>query len=164
MRTVVVRSLALGLLLGWNAGCASVTLDVLQPVPVPISAVTIELSDATRGDLSDQAAASFQETIASELERSGITVRASALPDVTPVFGKVTAYDPGNRPLRFFAGYGLGTGSLISTWEIRDRFGSEIGRCRISGDVSLGIFGGSFADVEEETGKALARFLKGGIQ
>lgn len=164
MSARIVRSLPLALALGAASGCASVTLDVLQPVPVAVSAVTIELRDATRGDMSTEDVASFEDTIASQLESSGIVVRTAAMPDVSPLVGKVSAYDPGNRPLRFLAGYGLGTGSLVSTWEVRDRYGSTTARCRISGDVSLGVFGGSFEDVEEETGNALARFLKGGIQ
>jgi hypothetical protein len=52
---------------------------------------------------------------------------------------------------------------VVTAWQVRQGRSNSIARCRIEGSVSLGTFGGSFEDVLEDTGRALARFLKGGI-
>ncbi|HZR80809.1 MAG TPA: hypothetical protein VFD92_06910 [Candidatus Binatia bacterium] len=161
-----------------TGGCASVALDVRQPVPVAIRRVTLAIRDETRGDMSDEQLSDFESVIASELRAAGIDVAdASGAPPgdasearapgarvrTTAVVGKVLRYDPGNRLIRYVTGYGFGTGSLKSAWEARDPVTGEPARCVIEGSVSLGTFGGSIAEVEQQTGEALARFLRGGI-
>ena len=74
------------------------------------------------------------------------------------------ATTPGLRALRFVSRYGFGTGGLETVWDVKDARSTTLARCRIDGSVSMGTFGGSFEDVEEETGKALARFLRGDIR
>lgn len=146
-------------------GCASATLDVVSPVPVPVEQVSVALLDDTGGDLSPDQMRAFKRTVTRALLGSGIEVLPSPSKGGAPrVVGSVTRYDPGFRALRFVSRYGFGTGALETVWDVKDARGGTLARCRIEGSVSMGTFGGSFADVEQETGKALARFLKGDIR
>ncbi len=158
-----VRMLAL--LAGALTGCASASLDVLSPVPVPITAVKLAVRDDTGGDMSPDELKTLKRIVTEELEDAGIAVVGPSSPSTDiRVLGNVTRYDPGLRPLRFVSRYGFGTGTLDSTWLVLDPQSSQIARCRIEGSVSMGTFGGSFQDVQEDAGKALARFLKGEIR
>jgi len=147
------------------AGCASATLDVLSPVPVPVAAVKLAIRDDTGGDMTLDQLRALKRTLTHELEDAGIVVvPPSSSATGVRVLGSVTSYDPGLRPMRFISRYGFGTGSLDSTWLVADPHSSVLARCRIEGSVSTGTFGGSFDDVLDDTGKALARFLKGDIR
>lgn len=146
-------------------GCASATLDVHVPVPVPVTNVKLVVEDETHDGVSPDRLRSFKRTVTNELERSGIEVLApsSSLP-AARVVGRIERFDPGIRALRFISRYGFGTGVLESTWLVEDPYSNAVARCRIEGSVSMGTFGGDFDDVQEETGKALARFLRGDIR
>lgn len=147
-------------------GCASATLDVVSPVPIPIEQVSIALLDDTGGDLTPEQLRSFKRVVTRALLGSGIEVlpAPSSRSGAPRVVGSVVRHDPGIRALRFVSRYGLGTGGLETVWDVKDARSTTIARCRIDGSVSMGTFGGSFEDVEEETGKALARFLRGDIR
>lgn len=150
---------------GALVGCASASLDVLSPVPIPITAVKLAVRDDTGGDMSSDDLKALKRTLTDELEDAGIAVVGPSSPSTDiRVLGNVTRYEPGLRPLRFVSRYGFGTGTLASTWLVLDPQSSTIARCRIEGSVSMGTFGGSFQDVQEDAGKALARFLKGEIR
>jgi hypothetical protein len=145
------------------AGCAAAALDVHHPVPVAPPAVTIAVRDATRGSMSRAEVVAFREIVVQELARSGIRVVGSEEPGAARVLGTVTRYDDGNRLVRYLTSFGPGTGIVVSRWGVADRRSREVARCTIEGTISMGAFGGSFDDVLEETGQALARFLKGRI-
>jgi hypothetical protein len=146
-------------------GCATASLDVLVPVPVPIDNVKLVIENATRGDLSPDQMRSLKRTVTAALEDAGIEVLApSATTPVARVVGRIERYDPGLRAMRFISRYGFGTGVLDSTWLVEDPYSNAVARCRIEGSISMGTFGGSFQEVQEESGKALARFLKGDIR
>jgi len=168
-RTCTTRTTAvtawLALVAATLSGCATATLDVVSPVPVPIDAVKLVVRDDTGGDMSLEQLRELKRALTHELEDAGIAVVAPSSPATSVrLLGNVTRYDPGLRPLRFVSRYGFGTGTLDSTWLVADPRSSAASRCRIEGSVSMGTFGGSFEDVQEEAGKALARFLKGDIQ
>jgi len=146
-------------------GCASATLDVVSPVPIPVEQVSIAVLDDTGGDLSPEQLRTFKRTMTRALLASGIEVLPSPSKAGAPrLVGSVTRYDPGFRALRFVSRYGFGTGALETVWDVKDARSNTLARCRIEGSVSMGTFGGSFDDVEQETGKALVRFLKGDIR
>lgn len=151
--------------LATTLGCAAATLDVVSPVPTPIEQVSIALLDDTGGDLSPDQMRSFKRTVTRALLASGIEVLPSPpRAGASRIVGSVVRYDPGIRALRFVSRYGLGTGGLETVWDVKDGRSSTLARCRIEGSVSMGTFGGSFEDVQEETGRALARFLRGDIR
>jgi hypothetical protein len=146
------------------SACASATLDVVQPVPTEVDSTAIAVSDRTRGDLSPEGLDAFTAIVERELRDAGIDVLSAERPGFAVVAGRVVRYDPGLRALRYLQ-IGFGTGTIETVWTVR-RSGSEevVGACRIEGSVSSGTFGGSIGDVEADIGRALARFLKGGIR
>jgi hypothetical protein len=146
------------------AGCAGATLDVHRPVPMGIPAVSLAVRDATGNPLPVPEVTSFRSVIASELRGSGIDVVENPGPGAARVLGTIEAYDDGNRLVRYLTPYGPGTGIVVTKWVVQDDRSRSIARCTIEGSVSTGAFGGSWQEVLEETGRALARFLKGDIQ
>jgi hypothetical protein len=146
------------------SGCATATLDVHRPVPLAIPTVAVALRDGTRGKMSPEEKKEFREIVVRELRRAGIEVVSKVTADTTRVLGTVLEYDGGIRLVRYLTSYGPGTGIVATTWAVAEPHTHDIGRCTIEGSVSMGTFGGSFEDVLEETGRALARFLKGDIQ
>jgi hypothetical protein len=107
---------------------------------------------------------SFKRTITRALLAAGIEVLPSPKAHTARVIGQVENWDPGIRALRLVSKYGFGTGGLDTTWDVTDGTSDSLASCRIEGSVSTGTFGGSFDDVQEETGRALARFLRGDIR
>jgi len=163
MSWAVTRSVVLWVAL--LTGCASASLDVLIPVPVPVDSVKLVIEDETQGDVTPDQMRIFKRTLVGELQDSGIEVLApSSTVPAARVVGRIERFDPGLRALRFVSRYGFGTGVLDSLWIVEAPNSSALARCRIEGSVSMGTFGGSFDDVQEETGKALARFLRGDIR
>jgi hypothetical protein len=158
-----VPTLGLAMAVALVSGCAAVDLDVIRPVPLPVRAVALTVRDETPGDMSADDTEGFQIDVERGLESAGIAVVGAGTRGALRVVGSVVRYDPGIRALRYVSGYGLGTGSLVSTWEVWDTRGRTVARCRIEGTVSTGTFGGSIGEVQEETGRALARFLHGGV-
>ena len=146
------------------AGCAAANLDVTSPVPLPLDRVSITLRDATGGDLSEDDLRGFKRTVTRALLAAGIEVVPSPKKHTARVIGTIEQWDPGIRALRMVSRWGFGTGGLDTTWEVQDGFGSSLATCRIDGSVSTGTFGGSFEDVQQQAGDALARFLRGDIR
>lgn len=146
------------------AGCAAANLDVTSPVPLPLDRVSITLRDATGGDLSEDDLRGFKRTVTRALLAAGIEVVPSPKKHTARVIGTIEQWDPGIRALRMVSRWGFGTGGLDTTWEVQDGFGSSLATCRIDGSVSTGTFGGSFEDVQQQAGEALARFLRGDIR
>lgn len=146
------------------AGCAAANLDVTSPVPLPLDRVSITLRDATGGDLSADDLRGFKRIVTRALLASGIEVLPTPKQHSARVVGTIERWDPGIRALRMVSRYGFGTGGLDTSWDVQDGFGSTLATCRIDGSVSTGTFGGSFEDVQQEAGEALARFLRGDIR
>lgn len=155
------------IVLAWGTlliGCAAANLDVTSPVPLPLDRVSLTIRDGTGGDMSQDQLRGFKRTITRALLAAGIEVLPSAKPHTARVVGQVERWDPGIRALRLVSKYGFGTGGLDTTWDVRDGSSAALASCRIEGSVSTGTFGGSFDDVQEEAGRALARFLRGDIR
>ena len=146
------------------AGCAAANLDVTSPVPLPLDRVSLTIRDATGGDMSEDDVRAFKRTVTRALIAAGIEVLPSPKKHSARVVGTIEQWDPGIRALRMVSRYGFGTGGLDTTWDVQDGFGSTLATCRIDGSVSTGTFGGSFQDVQDEAGAALARFLRGDIR
>jgi hypothetical protein len=147
------------------AGCATATLDVIRPVPVRLDAVALTLHDDSSDAVTPDQMRELQRIVTRELLAAGIDVLPwESRLDVVRVEGSIERYDPGIRALRFVSHYGFGTGSLVTEWDVESQRSNSLARCRVDGSVSMGTFGGSFGDVERETGKALARCLKGELR
>lgn len=147
------------------AGCATATLDVVRPVPTRLDAVAIALHDDSSDGVTPDEMRELQRIVTRQLIAASIDVLPwESRLDVVRVEGSIQRYDPGIRALRFVSHYGFGTASLVTEWDVESRRSDSVARCRIEGSVSMGTFGGSFRDVETETGKALARCLKGELQ
>lgn len=166
MVTPLPRLLVLLVLAGTTValGCASATLDVVSPVPVPVERVSIVVIDDTGGDMTPEQLRGFKRTMTRALLGAGIEVLPSPKQNAARLVGSVLRWDPGFRALRFIQRYGFGTGGLETTWDVKDARSDTLASCRIEGSVSTGTFGGSFDDVQEEAGDALVRFLKGDIR
>lgn len=145
------------------AGCAAAALDVHRPVPVAVPVVTVALRDATRGSMSTEELVAFRSIVVQELGSAGIQVVGSKERGAARVLGTVTRYDDGNRLVRYLTSFGPGTGIVVSRWAVVDDFNQDVARCTVEGTISMGSFGGSFDEVLEETGRAVARFLKGRV-
>lgn len=145
-------------------GCAAANLDVTSPVPLPLDRVSLTIRDTTGGDMSEDDVRAFKRTITRALLAAGIDVLPSPKPHTARVVGSVEKWDPGIRALRLVSRYGFGTGGLDTTWDVQDGSSDSLASCRIEGSVSTGTFGGSFQEVQEEAGRALARFLRGDIR
>jgi hypothetical protein len=145
-------------------GCASATLDVVRPVPVALDTVTLTIRDESPDDMTPDQMRSLQRAVTRQLLDAGIEVLPSERRGVVRVVGSVQRYDPGIRALRFISRWGLGTAALNTEWEVEDRRSDSLARCEIEGSVSMGTFGGSFDDVQRETGNALARCLRGELR
>ena len=134
-------------------------------MPAALDSVTLIISDDTAGDMSDEQLRSLKRAITHELLDAGIEVLPStSRMGTVRVIGSVLRYDPGNRALRFISRWGFGSGGLETEWDVENRHSDSLARCDITGSVSMGTFGGSFDDVQHETGKALARCLRGELQ
>jgi hypothetical protein len=147
------------------SGCAAATLDVVRPVPAPLEAVTLVLHDDSGDGITPEQMRDLKRIVTHELLQADIEVLPADSRRVSVrVVGSVQRFDPGNRALRFVSHYGFGTGSLDTEWDVQNRHSDSLAQCRIEGSISMGTFGGSFVDVEEETGRALARCLKGELR
>lgn len=145
-------------------GCAGATLDVHRPVPMGVPAVALAIRDETGYPLPAEEMTRFRSAVVGELEGSGIDVVETTGRGAMQVVGTIESYDDGNRLVRYLTPYGPGTGILVTHWLVQDERSRSVARCTIEGSVSTGAFGGSWQEVLEETGRALARFLKGDIQ
>jgi hypothetical protein len=163
-RTSARQQLALAIVCALAGGCATATLDVVSPVPVTIDAVTLTIRDETGDAMTPDQIRSLKRAVTRELLAAGIDVMPSAKKGAVNVVGSVVRYDPGVRALRFVSRWGFGTGALEIQWDVEDRHSDSLARCDVEGSVSMGTFGGSFDDVQAETGKALARCLKGDLR
>ena len=81
--------------------------------------------------------------------------------DAMSVVGEVQEYDPGNRALRYFIGFGAGTGKVESSWKVLDQTGQNIGNCSIDGSISAGAFGGNFYEVHDKMAEEFLKFVIG---
>jgi len=71
-----------------------------------------------------------------------------------PVEIRVTCCRPGSKALRYWIGFGAGTGSLAAKAGLLGH-----GELEIVGSVSFGLFGGDFDTVCEKAGRAVAQAI-----
>lgn len=68
----------------------------------------------------------------------------------------IQAFDPGNRALRMFVGFGLGKGTLNVKTSLKDKSGKSLGSVDTETALKMGFFGGSLNNIIRETAAKVA--------
>jgi hypothetical protein len=142
-------------------GCASAKLNVLKPVTSQLGTVSLTLLDKTAKKVSDEDINNLKAAFSNSLQKLGVTLISNEKNDVPTIVGQIQEYDKGSQPLRYFIGFGAGTGNMKTAWTVTDPSGTEVGSCSIDGSISAGVFGGNFYSVHEEAAKAFVKFFTG---
>jgi hypothetical protein len=71
---------------------------------------------------------------------------------------KCTEVNPGNRALRYFVGFGAGSGVMAITTTLSDSKGHPLGSRELKGVQTIGFFGGSFDSAIEMAADGTADF------
>ena len=150
--SILVTSLAI------CVGCASANLSVVQPLQAPIREVSLDFKPGPAAPLTDEQGSRLRTSLTTALSEAGVNVHPGATA-VDSLDGEIQRFNPGNRALRYFIGYGAGRGSFDSTWRVLDGTGQQVGACRVEGSIVMGVFGGSYDDVLEKVGARLGDFL-----
>lgn len=142
-------------------GCASAKLNVLKPMTSHPSTASLTLSDKTAKKIPDEDIGNLKAAFSDSLQKAGVTLVSTEKKDVPTIVGEIHEYDKGSQALRYWIGFGAGTGNMKTAWKVTDPNGEEIGSCNIDGSISAGIFGGNFYNVHEEAAKAFVKFFTG---
>ena len=149
------RGLVLGSLL--LAGCAGAAWKEVKVDPgyKPPKELTIVISDEGKAEGHEEALDTLKTTLAEELEDNDIKAKFASGgdpgADVT-----VVEWDPGNRALRFFVGFGAGKGTILVKVQSPGISGAA------EGWVQSGAWGGSATDAAEEAGALIAEAIATG--
>lgn len=149
------RGLVLGSLL--LVGCAGAAWkDVkVEPGYKPPKSLNIVISDEGKAEGHEEALETLKSTLAEELEDSDIKATFSNGGD-TGADVTVVEWDPGNRALRFFVGFGAGKGTILVKVQSPGISGSA------EGWVQSGAWGGNAADAAEEAAVLIAEAIATG--
>ncbi|MGH2901016.1 MAG: DUF4410 domain-containing protein [Solirubrobacteraceae bacterium] len=142
-------------------GCATASFQVTRPFDAPVQRLSLSFEPLTPTTMTAEQSSRLRTTLTSSLVESGISVVPAGEPEVPAVTGTIELYDPGNRPLRYFVGFGAGRGSFRSVWRVTSSAGAEAGECRVDGSIAAGGFGGSYDEVLEKVGEELRNCLMG---
>jgi hypothetical protein len=161
IRTTVCYLPVLMSLVMLGSGCATARLSTIKPVTATPSQVALVINDHTAQRMTPEQIDEFKVIINECLRKGGISAVSPENKSVSSISGEITTYDPGNRALRYFIWFGAGTGTLKSSWSLKDENGAILGSCEIDGSISMGGFGGDFGEVIEKAGRQLVKFLNG---
>lgn len=150
----VLNIAAAGLLLA-IAGCASATTTVLEPTSVSVKSSTIAVA---HGDdtvpIDPEYSAYFRTKLGEELyteggfvEGGGVTLRYRFL-----------QLDEGSRAARYMLGPIAGKGSMTIEILFLDPEGVELSKIHTGGEISGGLFGGSFKSALDKAAKEAAEY------
>jgi hypothetical protein len=139
-------------------GCASAKLMDVRPLQSSIPEVSLAIEPPDSGDMTDEQQSRLRSTLTTTLAEGGVSV-VSKGKGASALLGDLELYQPGNRALRYFIGFGAGRGRFASNWVVNDPDGTEVGSCRVEGSIVMGVFGGSYDDVLEKVGERLTEFL-----
>lgn len=95
------------------------------------------IKDETTASINEHFRVAFSETLRKELEKRGYTLGE----DLTISFNFLS-FDPGNRALRYFVGFGQGKASSQIITTLKDKEGSNLGTIDTMASMSMGFFGG----------------------
>jgi hypothetical protein len=75
------------------------------------------------------------------------------------VNGKLVGFDPGSQALRYWVGFGAGSGEIIAEAYFGTENGEGIAKAMGKGSVSGGWFGGSLSSAAKRVAKAIVDFV-----
>ncbi|MGH6950700.1 MAG: DUF4410 domain-containing protein, partial [Vitreimonas sp.] len=105
---------------------------------VAFSAFTIEAGEHAVDGGAEQIAL-FESELREQMTSQGFSQGAGLT-----VRYRLVQYNPGNRALRYFVGFGAGRGTLTFEVAFLDPSGTELARINVGGNITIGAFGGSF--------------------
>ena len=150
----ILNIAAAGLLLT-IVGCASATTSVLEPTSASVKSSTIAIN---HGDdtvpVEEEYGAYFRTKLGEELyneggfaEGDGLTLRYRFL-----------QLDQGSRAARYMLGPIAGKGSMTIEIVFFDPEGVELSKIHTGGEISGGLFGGSFKSALDKAAKEAAEY------
>ncbi len=148
-------AVALGLLA--VVGCASATTKVLAPSAgaVKSSALTIAQGQDTV-QVEAEYSAYFREELAKRLYAEGAFKEGAG---VTLTY-RFVQLDEGSRAARYMLGPIAGKGSMSIEILYTDENGAELARTETGGEISGGLFGGSFKSALDKAAKETAEYAR----
>ncbi|WP_026602770.1 DUF4410 domain-containing protein [Methylomonas sp. 11b] len=142
-------------------GCASANLSVVQAMAAKPASASLILIDNTGSKVSNEDIGNLKSAFSDSLQKAGVKIVSTENKDVAAIVGQIQQYDKGSKALRYFVGFGAGTGKMKTAWKVSDQTGGEIGSCNIDGSISMGVFGGDFYNVHEKAAEAFSQFFTG---
>src|SRR5690242_7152406 len=91
------------------SACARASLRVTQPLTSRPSTATFSIAEKGSGPIPAQDMSSLRNLFVQQVQRAGVTVASAGAPDAGQIAGEFSSYDPGNRFLRWFIGFGAGS-------------------------------------------------------
>jgi len=138
-----------------SLGCATAKVEVLKAPPQRVNKVSLSFKPGPGARMTEDQQSRLRSTLTSALASSGIAVVSKTDGGVPALDGTIERYEPGNRALRYFVGFGAGKASFASSWTLTEPSGAVISECRVTGSLSIGGFGGSYDDVLDKVGDQL---------
>ena len=145
---------------------------VTRPAAKPFNTFTqVEVCDFStalnQSDPLDEEARSHAQTIASgisgevnkRLAKRHLFQKAVLQPERMIIEGRVISYQPGSQALRYFVGFGAGTGHVIMEVTFRAEDKSVVGQIEATAVISGGLFGGSVDQVVNPIAGAIEDFI-----
>jgi hypothetical protein len=80
------------------------------------------------------------------------------------ISGCLIGFDPGSQALRYWVGFGAGSGEMVVDTTFSDSAGGTIARGNSRGSVSGGWFGGSTSSASKRVAKAIVGFIETNLE
>ena len=106
---------------------------------------------STNSEIDPKVSALFEEELRARLKRYGYNETGEVAINYS-----INAFDPGNRALRMFVGFGLGKGTLSVQTSLKDKSGASLGAVNSETALRMGFFGGSLNNVIKATAAKVA--------
>lgn len=157
---VWVVAIACALLVGCGAEWTDLKVaDGYQPA----KRLNVTVLATSERDNWREAVETFTTTLRHELKSKGIDASfGSAPPDGAGAELTITEWDPGDRALRYFVGFGSGQSHMTIVVSVTDTDGATSLEGKVRGYVSGGWFGGDALDAPREAAKSIAHAIATG--
>lgn len=141
---------------GCAAGASWKEVKVQPGYKAPKELTVVLANNASNADGRDEAVEAFKERLVDELADEDIKVTFASAPSGVGADVTVAEWDPGNRALRMFVGFGAGRATILVTVKTPGISGAA------EGWVRGGMFGGSSTAAAEEAGALIAEAIATG--
>ncbi len=150
---LLIASLMLLLL----AACATGTTMVLTP---PETTMTFNNASIEHGKdtvtVDAKASTGYESKLDELLFDSDVFAEGSEL----TVRYRFIQFDPGSQAARYFVGMGVGKGSMTIETVFLNEQGDEIAKIQSTGEISAGMFGGSFTEAVDKAAQETAEYAQ----